>query len=58
MDAVFDPDRKAGELIESVDRIQRTIRKKLPSVKYIYIDPESSREQRAQPHDQILSRAS
>ena len=58
MDAFFDPDRKAGELIEAVDRIQRTIRERFPAVKYIYIDPESSRDQRAQPHDQILSRAS
>ena len=45
MDALFDPERKAGELMESMDLIQRAIRKKHPEVKYIYIDPESSRSE-------------
>jgi cation diffusion facilitator family transporter len=58
MDALFDPDRKAGELIEAVDRIQRAIRQKHPEVKYIYIDPESATEQKFQNHQSDLPRAS
>jgi cation diffusion facilitator family transporter len=58
MDALFDPDRKAGDLIEAVDKIQRAIRQKHPEVKYIYIDPESSREQKSRPRSQDLPRAS
>jgi cation diffusion facilitator family transporter len=58
MDALFDPDRKAGELIDAVDRIQRAIRQKHPEVKYIYIDPESSSEQNSRRQSQDLSRAS
>ena len=45
MDALFDPERKAGELMESMDRIQTAIREKHPEVKYIYIDPESARSE-------------
>ncbi len=58
MDALFDPERKAGELIESMDRIQRAIRQKHPEVKYIYIDPESSREPKRSAQSEHLPRAS
>ena len=40
LETVFDPNRKAGELMEAVDRIQRSIRERYPAVKFIYIDPE------------------
>jgi len=58
MDALFDPDRKAGELIDAVDRIQRAIREKYPEVKYIYIDPESSHEPKRKARPDDLPRAS
>jgi cation diffusion facilitator family transporter len=58
LDALFDPDRKAGELIESMNRIQHAIRQKHPAVKYIYIDPESAAEHKPQPRNQDLPRAS
>jgi cation diffusion facilitator family transporter len=58
MDVLFAPDRKAGELIEAVDRIQRAIRQKHPAVKYIYIDPESSCDEKSQNQDRDLPRAS
>lgn len=58
MDALFDPDRKAGELIEAMDRIQTAIRKKHPEVKYIYIDPTSSRGQKSRSQRDDLPRAS
>lgn len=45
LDAEFDRERKAGELIDAVDRIQTAIRERYPAVKYIYIDPESSHRQ-------------
>lgn len=47
IDAEFDPNRKAGELMQAVDRIQIAIREKFPAVKYIYIDPESASEGKA-----------
>jgi divalent metal cation (Fe/Co/Zn/Cd) transporter len=43
IEAEFDRDRKAGELIDAVDRIQRSIRERYPAVKYIYVDPESDK---------------
>ena len=42
LETVFDPNRTAGELMEAVDRIQRSIRERFPAVKFIYIDPQSS----------------
>jgi cation diffusion facilitator family transporter len=41
MEAEFDPQRPSGELMEAVDRIQRSIRDKFPAVKFIYLDPEA-----------------
>jgi cation diffusion facilitator family transporter len=49
MDTVFDPERSAGELMEAVDRIQRTIRERYPAVKFVYIDPESRQQQKSNP---------
>ncbi len=40
LEAVFDPNRSAGDLMEAVDHIQRSIRERFPAVKFIYIDPE------------------
>jgi len=45
LDTEFDPNRKAGELMEAVDRIQRSIRERYPAVKFIYIDPEAGESQ-------------
>jgi len=46
LDAEFDPERKAGELMEAVDRIQASIRERYPAVKFIYIDPECGDRQK------------
>jgi cation diffusion facilitator family transporter len=58
MDALFDPERKAGELMKAMDQIQRAIREKHPAVKYIYIDPESSGERNTGFRSKNLPRAS
>jgi cation diffusion facilitator family transporter len=58
LDAEFDPERKAGELIDAVDRIQKDIREKYPAAKYIYVDPESMREQKQQPAHEEMRKAS
>jgi cation diffusion facilitator family transporter len=49
LDAEFDPNRPAGELIEAVDQMQRAIRERFPAVKFVYLDPEAPRrhQQRA-----------
>lgn len=44
MSVAFDPRQPAGELIDAVDRLQISIRKQFPSVKYVYIDPESDQD--------------
>ena len=46
LDAEFDPERKAGELMQAVDRIQTSIRERYPAVKFIYIDPQCSGRQK------------
>ena len=58
MEVVFDPERKAGELMDAVDRMQRRIREKFPAVQFIYIDPESSREPSSRWQERNLPRAS
>jgi cation diffusion facilitator family transporter len=58
LDAEFDPDKPAGELIEAVDRIQQQIREKYPAVKFIYVDPENAREPKRQHAAEELSKAS
>jgi cation diffusion facilitator family transporter len=40
--AEFDPDQSSAALMQTVDDLQTAIRRRFPSVKYIYIDPESS----------------
>ncbi len=50
MDLGFRRDRPAGELIDAVDRIQTAIREKYPAVKYVYIDPESLKEESSDRH--------
>lgn len=44
MDVVFREDRRTGELMEAVDRMQKKIRDRFPAVKYVYIDPETEAE--------------
>lgn len=46
IDAVFDPQMKANELMQAVDRVQMAIRAKFPAVKYVYIDPEDGQKQK------------
>src|SRR3954453_7148876 len=41
IESEFDPERKAGELIEAVDKIQKPLRERSPAVKFIYVDPET-----------------
>jgi divalent metal cation (Fe/Co/Zn/Cd) transporter len=41
LEAEFDPERKAGELIEAVDQMQKAIRERYPAVKFVYVDPET-----------------
>jgi hypothetical protein len=50
LDAEFDPQRPAGELMETIDAIQGEIRQQFPAVQFIYVDPENptgERERRA-----------
>jgi cation diffusion facilitator family transporter len=46
MDAEFDPGRSAGELMQTIDDIQGSIRQHYPAVKYIYLDPENPNKRR------------
>ncbi len=39
--AEFDPDQSSAALMQTVDDLQTAIRRHFPSVKYIYIDPET-----------------
>ena len=43
LEAEFDPERKARELIDTVDAIQREIRERYPSVRFIFVDPETAK---------------
>lgn len=43
---LFDPEQKAGELMEAMDRIQKSIRERYPEVKFIFIDPECGNRHR------------
>jgi cation diffusion facilitator family transporter len=47
IDAVFDPEMKANELMQAVDRVQTAIRERYPVVKYVYIDPEDGQKRKA-----------
>ncbi|KAA6456962.1 cation diffusion facilitator family transporter [Acidobacteria bacterium AB60] len=40
IDGDFDPEQKAGDLMQSVDRIQNAIQQRYPAVKFIYVNPQ------------------
>ena len=44
MTVAFDPERPARELIRAVDHIQTEVREQFPTVKYVFIDPESQED--------------
>lgn len=49
LDAEFDPQRTAGELMQVIDHIQGEIRNEFPAVQFIYLDPEDPTKQHRRP---------
>lgn len=46
LDAEFDPGRTAGDLMQTIDEIQASIRQHFPAVEFIYLDPENPNKRR------------